>query len=128
MRPARLLTGLVSVVLLVVALIALLPDCASACLCAWKPGIPEQGRAERALDRSSAVFAGEVVNIKGSLVPERPGHTVYIRVDTGSFRVSEVWKGPEQETLEVTTPRGGPPAGTRSLKDGSIWSTLKARE
>jgi hypothetical protein len=106
MRPTRLLTGLVSMALLVVGLVALLPDCASACLCAWNPRIPEQERAERALDRSSAVFAGEVVNIKGSLVPERPGHTVYIQVDTVFFRVSEVWKGPEQDTLEVTTPRG----------------------
>ena len=69
MRPTRLLTGLVSVVLLVVGLIALLPDCASACLCAWKPGIPEQGRAERALDRSSAVFAGEVVDSCGETTP-----------------------------------------------------------
>jgi hypothetical protein len=110
-RPTRLLTGLFSMALLVVGLVALLPECASACTCAWPPGIPEQERAERALDRATAVFSGEVVNIKGSLVPERPGHTVYIRVDTVSFRVSEVWKGPEQETLEVSTPSQGPACG-----------------
>jgi len=88
--------------LLVGGLIALLPDCASACLCATPPG-SQQERTERALAKSSAVFAGQVVSIKGSLVPERPGAKVYVRVDTVSFRVSEVWKGPERETLEVTT-------------------------
>jgi hypothetical protein len=91
--------------LLVVGLVALLPDCAFACLC------PRPPRAERALDRSSAVFAGQVVNIKGSLVPEEPGAKVYVRVDTISFRVSEVWKGPERETLEVTTPSDEPACG-----------------
>jgi len=101
-----MLTGLAPVALLVVALVALLPDCASACTCAIVPG-SEQERAERALVRSGAVFAGQVVNIKRSLVPEEPGATVYVRVDTVSFRISEVWKGPKRETLEVTTPRGG---------------------
>jgi hypothetical protein len=90
-RPTRLLTGLASVALVVLGLVALFPDCASACLCAPPP------RAERALDQSSAVFAGEVVRItKGEPTP---------RSNTLSFRVLEVWKGPEQDTLEVTTTR-----------------------
>ena len=91
MRPTRLLTGLVSIALVAVALVALLPDCASACTCAREPGIPEQERAERALDRATVVFAGEVVDVSGG----EPA--------TVSFRVSEVWKGPSPETLEVTT-------------------------
>ena len=92
MRRTPLLTGLVSVAFLVVGLVALLPDCASACLCdaaLWSGS--QQERAERALDRATAVFAGEVVNVsKGEPA-------------TVSFRVSEVWKGPGQETLEVST-------------------------
>jgi hypothetical protein len=78
--------------LVVFGLVALLPDCASACLCPWPPP-----RAERTLADASAVFAGEVVSItKGEPTP---------RSNTLSFRVSEVWKGPEQDTLEVTTTR-----------------------
>jgi hypothetical protein len=88
----RLLTGLASVALLVVGLVALLPDCASACTCAAFPG-SQQEQTERALEKSSAVFSGEVVEISGG----EPA--------TVSFRVSEVWKGPEQGTLEVTTSR-----------------------
>jgi hypothetical protein len=90
MRPIRLLTGLVSMALLVVGLVALLPDCASACTCAMIPGSQQQ-RAERALDQSTAVFAGEVVDIS-------EGEPL-----TVSFRVSQVWKGPKRETLKLTT-------------------------
>lgn len=69
------------------------------------PGSQQQ-RAERALDRSTAVFAGQVANIsKGSPLPGSPARA------SVSFRVSKVWKGPEQETLEVTTPRGRPACG-----------------
>jgi hypothetical protein len=100
MRPTRPLTGLVSVALLVVGLVALLPDCASACTCAVLPG-SQQELAERALDRSTAVFAGEVLEVEKGAAPtmSRPGSS---RV---TLRVSEVWKGPERETLEVNTPR-----------------------
>ena len=97
----RLLTGLLSVALLVGALLALLPDCASACTCAAIGGSPQQ-RAERALKESSAVFAGEVVDHKR-------GDTIWggVPSTTVSFRVSEVWKGPKRETLEVSTPSQG---------------------
>ena len=40
-----------------------------------------------------------------------PGAKLYVRVDTVSFRVSEVWKGPERETLDVSTPSEGPACG-----------------
>jgi hypothetical protein len=87
--------------LVVLGLVALLPDCASACLCVAPPsGQSQQERAERALDRSSAVFSGEVVDLKRGYLTNKV-----------SFRVSEVWKGPESETLEVSTPRGGPACG-----------------
>jgi hypothetical protein len=114
------------VALLVLGLVALLPDCASACSCGGMPG-SEREQAERELAYSSAVFAGEVVNIKGRQVPEEPGAKVYFRDDAVSFRVLEVWKGPERETLEVTTPsEGGQPAGTPSRRDNSTSSTPRA--
>ena len=103
MSPARLLTGFFSMVLLVLGLVALLPDCASACSCAW----PQ--RTERELDRSSAVFAGEVLDLK------RGFETIKV-----SFRVSEVWKGPEQDTLEVSTPRYEASCGY-SFKEGQEY-------
>jgi hypothetical protein len=86
--------------LLVVGLVALLPDCASACSCPVPPPV------ERALAQSSAVFAGEVVDLEkgGTMYGEVPSTTV-------SFRVSEVWKGPERETLQVNTPSQGPACG-----------------
>ena len=90
MRSTRLLTGLASVALLVVGLVALLPDCASACTCAAFPG-SQQEQAERALNHSTAVFSGEVVEVSGG----EPA--------TVTLRVSEVWRGPEQGTLEVRT-------------------------
>jgi hypothetical protein len=103
MSPIRLLTGLLSMALVVLALVALLPDCASACSCGGMPG-SEQEQARRALGGSSAVFAGEVVSItKGEPFGREP--------NTVSLRVSEVWKAPELETLEVTTPRGGAACG-----------------
>jgi hypothetical protein len=104
------LTGLLSMALVVSGLVALLPDCAFACTCAWtaRSAIPEQERAERALDRATAVFAGEAVDFEkgGKMWGPVPSTTV-------SFRVSEVWKGPERETLEVNTPSQGSACGFR---------------
>jgi hypothetical protein len=60
------------------------------------PGQSEQERAERELTQSSTVFAGEVVDLKRGFMTTKV-----------SFRVSEVWKGPERETLEVNTPSQG---------------------
>ncbi len=62
------------------------------------PGSQEE-RAERALAKSSAVFSGEVVAVEqGTATASGPGN------DTVTLRASEVWKGPDQETLEVRTP------------------------
>jgi hypothetical protein len=110
-RPTRLLSGLSSVALVVLGLVALLPDCASACSCVPPPpGQSQQEQARRELDRSSAVFAGEVVDRKRG-VGTFYGRTPRIEMYKVSFRVSEVWKGPERETLEVSTPRGGGTCG-----------------
>ena len=55
---------------------------------------------------SNAVFSGEVVKI------DRPSpfkSSADLKTDT--FRVSEVWKGPQRETLEVSTPSMGVSCG-----------------
>ena len=64
----------------------LLPDCASACSCAYA-GAPSE------LGYSSAVVSGEVVDFD----TKGPFNA------TATLPVSEVWKGSEQETLEVHT-------------------------
>jgi hypothetical protein len=89
--------------LVVLGLVALLPDCASACSCVPPlPGQSQQEQARRELADSSAVFAGEVVDLKKGFMTTKV-----------SFRVSEVWKGPERETLEVNTPSQGGACGYR---------------
>jgi hypothetical protein len=108
MSPTRLLTGLSSMALVVLGLVALLPDCASACLCVAPP------RAERALDQSSAVFAGKVVDfentpnrtmMEGTMLTLIGGNAA---TATATLRVSEVWKGSMRETVQfATTPNDG---------------------
>jgi hypothetical protein len=53
----------------------------------WLP----QQRAERLLDKSDAVFAGKVVDLKRGLKGPFGG------VDKVPFRVSEAWKGPKKK-------------------------------
>jgi hypothetical protein len=55
------------------------------------------------------VFAGEVVDLKRGFGTNKV-----------SFRVSEVWKGPEQDTLEVSTPRYEASCGY-SFKEGQEY-------
>jgi hypothetical protein len=73
--------------LVVLGLVALLPDCAYACSCM----VPRP--VERELADSSAVFSGEVIDVE-----KRP------QVSTVTFRVSKLWKGKQQETRTVSTP------------------------
>src|SRR5215218_6619758 len=101
MRSTLLPTGLISMALLVVGLVALLPDCASACSCAILGNSPQE-RAEIALKESTAVFAGEVVEIDRPSLPHSS-----IDPETDTLRVSESWKGPEGGMLEVKTPVSG---------------------
>lgn len=97
---SRMLAALASLVLTGLGLLVLLPDCAYACSCAMPPGSQKE-RAERALSSSEAVFSGEVAVI------ERNQKGPFGGVDEVSFRVSEVWKGPKRETLELTTQSQG---------------------
>ncbi len=105
----RPLACLASVVLLTSALVGLLPDCAFACSCAPLPGTPKE-RAREALSGSTAVFSGEVVEFE-----KPPPDTAMVegtmltvmgdarRKATVTLRVSEVWKGPRQQTVTITT-------------------------
>ena len=79
------------------------PQCASACQCTMLPGGQD---ADRALAYSVAVFSGEVVKI----APPSPFKSG-ADLETDTFRVSEVWKGPEQRTLEVHTALFGASCG-----------------
>jgi hypothetical protein len=104
---SRPLAALASVVLTGLGLLVLLPDCASACSCASLGS--QQDQTKQALSDSAAVFSGEVVDVgegppirmMGSRLPS----------SRATLRVSEVWKGPEQGTLEVSTPVSGSACG-----------------
>ena len=106
MRSTRsLLVGLASFALLALTSVALLPDCASACSCATLPSTPQE-----TLSDSKAVFTGEVVEfdkpppettmIEGTMMTVLGGGGPEATV---TLRVSEVWKGPRQQTTEITT-------------------------
>ena len=56
------LAVLASLILTVCGLVVLLPDCASACMCAIQGS--QEERAERAMSRSDAVFSGKVVGFE----------------------------------------------------------------
>jgi hypothetical protein len=116
---SRPLAALASVVLIGLGLLVLLPDCASACSCALLGGSDKE-RVEGALSDSSAVFSGEVVDFEKSSPPNKKkmieGTMMTITImgggtATATVRVSEVWKGTKQETLEVSTPVSGMSCG-----------------
>ena len=94
---SRPLTAPASVVLAILGFVFLVPDCASACTCTSASSNGQRG-IESELSSSEAVFSGEVVGFeKGSSIAA-PWPTEAV-----SFQVSQVWKGPERETLEVST-------------------------
>jgi hypothetical protein len=109
MVPAKSSARLASLALLALSLVALLPDCASACMCAIEDS-PEE-RAKEAIADSDAVFSGEVVKldkqppdtdiVEGTMLTVTGGGG---RKATVTLRVSEVWKGPKQRTVRFTTP------------------------
>jgi hypothetical protein len=95
---SRLLAALASVVLTGLGFMFLLPDCASACSCGG--GGSKEEMVKWALSHPGAVVTGEVVEIeKGS------------STSTVTLRVYEVWKGPQRETLQVSTPSYGAACG-----------------
>ena len=62
MVSTRPIIHLATLALLALSLVALLPDCASACMCAVEGG--PKARAEKAIAGSDAVFSGEVVELE----------------------------------------------------------------
>jgi hypothetical protein len=98
---SRPLASLASLVLAVLSVVFLLPpECAPACTCCTCGMLS----AEQA--NSDVVFSGEVVDIeKEAATASHPGTT------TVALRVSEVRKGPERGTLEVSTASGGAACG-----------------
>jgi hypothetical protein len=98
-RPLASFTGLT---LLALGILVLLPDCASACSCIGSGGT-QQEQAKQAQSDSEAVFSGEVVDLEKeeAATASHPG-TV-----TVTLQVSEVLKGPQRQTLEVSTPSTG---------------------
>ena len=97
---SRQLAALPFVVLTVLGIVFLLPPrCASACQCSMPVEKPT-------LAGSEAVFSGEVVEIDQPS-PIKSGAAL----ETDTFRVYEVWKGPEDRTLEVHTALTGASCG-----------------
>ena len=97
----RLLIALASLVLAILGgVFVLSPQCAYACSCM---GVFST---ERYLSSSEAVFSGEVVEVE-----EGPTLTDYGSSFRVTLRASEVWKGPQRETLEVSTLRDGMSCG-----------------
>jgi hypothetical protein len=105
---SRPFAALASLVLAVLGFVFLFPECASACTCVMPSGSQKE-RAERALADSEAVFSGEVVGYEKSpldtTMMEGTMLTMMIspRPATVTLRVSEVWKGSKQQTVQVAT-------------------------
>ena len=108
----RPLAALASLLLTVLGAVLLIPDCAFACSCAIESNPKE--RVEFAVSDSEAVFSGEVVDF------EKGADSMFGPTETVSFRVSEVWKGPQRETLEVSTPTQGSACGY-AFKEGQEY-------
>jgi len=85
--------AILTIVLAVIVALALYPQIASACSCAT------QKTTEEAFVSATAVFSGRVIAIGGP-----SGCTISSAAPTHvTFQVYEVWKGPEQSVIEITT-------------------------
>ena len=74
------------------------PERSHACSC-----VP-RGTPSEALAESAAVFAGKVISVREL---ERDGEVVSsLDPTTVEFKVATVWKGPANQTVQLTTPRG----------------------
>ena len=85
---SRTLAALASLLLTVLGVVFLYPDCAYACSCGAVS-------TQRLISSSEGVFSGQVTAIEKETAT---------RTTTATLRVSEVWKGPKRATLEVSTP------------------------
>src|SRR5918994_2072550 len=111
----RPLAVLASLLLTGLGAVFLAPDCAFACTCVLAEGSQKE-IAKDALADSEAVFSGEVVDfentpkitvMEGEMVTMMGGKTATATA-TATIRVSEVWKGPEHQTMQIgTAPNDG---------------------
>ena len=115
MALSRPLASVAAVALVALGLLALLPDCAHACSCGGGGG---SFRELAKGSDSTAVFSGEVLDVEGGAPIRMFGDR--IPSSRVTLRVSEVWKGPQRETLEVSTPRDGVMCGY-SFKEGQEY-------
>ncbi len=76
----------------------LVPDCAAACSCAFPADSSPRELAKESFSDADAVFAGEVIELDEPLVGMSS-----TALTTVTFRVSEVWKGSTQRTMDVQT-------------------------
>jgi hypothetical protein len=76
----------------------LVPDCASACSCAFPGGSSPRELAKESFSNADAVFAGEVIEID-----EPRAMMSSTALTTVTFRVSGVWKGDRERTVSVET-------------------------
>jgi hypothetical protein len=107
LMSSRPLAALASLVLAVLGFVFLIPDCASACMCVVE-GTPKE-RTKEAISDSDAVFSGELVDFENTpFTTTMEGTLVTIMgvttpSATATLRVSEVWKGPKQQTVQIAT-------------------------
>ena len=90
------------VLAVLVGVFVLSPKCASACSCAIESNPKE--RAKEAMSDSEAVFSGEVAEVEEGPTIRMWGLSG-VRTSRVTLRTSEVWKGPQRETPEVSTLR-----------------------
>lgn len=84
--------------IVLVSVVFVAPDPASACSCAVPTGVSKKELARQELSDSDAVFTGEVTGIG---LP--PSGTTSTEPMTVTLRVSEEWKGAAGETVDVRT-------------------------
>ena len=90
---------LMSVLMIITLLSFPFSEYAYACSCAGSSGTPQE-RAEEAFSDAGAVFAGEVVDVSEGA----PSTVMYAGPPVAvTLQVSEAWKGPRKESLEVYT-------------------------
>ncbi len=113
---SRPLAALASTVLAVLMFVFLLPEFASACSCGIEGSQKE--RAKDAISDSEAVFSGGVVDFEKTVAATAASLPA---TQTVSFRVSEVWKGPRQQTVQFTTPVADGISCAHPFKEGQEY-------
>ncbi len=103
MERIEWMRGLIVPLIILVSFAASNPERAFACSCVVNPNESPEEAVKDALAKSTAVFAGKVVDLK---VPVPTGSVISTADPvTITFQVSEVWKGPAYRRLVIHTAR-----------------------